>query len=352
MVDSIYDPHMPSAARLSLAVSVSIGAALSAAAPQPNPFLGAWNISGSGQDRGFIAWLEVTENAGQLSGMFLNTLGSPAPLGTIRIDGGELVFRAGSAERPSGPVFRAKIENGRMVGHHTVTQGNGRRGRGNDPNAPPPAPPTQRDVSWTGLRPPVWPNADANAPHAYGKPVMLFDNQSLDMWTVQFPSRPIGWRIEDGAMTNAREESNADQRTVGNNLVSTQKFWNFRIDAEYRLADGSNSGLYLRGRYELQLLDDATANGRPDYGHMAIYGRTPPLVKASKPAGEWQTMEAIVAGNRVTVTLNGQRVHDNTVILGVTGGMLDNDELSPGPIMIQGDHRAVWIRKLVVTPIR
>ena len=58
-------------------------------------------------------------------------------------------------------------------------------------------------------------------------------------------------------------------------------------------------------------------------------------------------MEAIVVANRVTVTLNGQRVHDNVVIEGITGGALDNDELAPGPILVQGNHSKVWVRKLV-----
>ena len=172
------------------------------------------------------------------------------------------------------------------------------------------------------------------------------------MWGVQIQNRPIGWAIVDGAMTNYHDPNNPDQRAAGNNLVSKEKFLNFKLDAEYKLAERSNGGLYLRGRYELQLLDDLTdTRTAPMLSHMAIYGRTPPAVKASKPAGEWQTVEAIVVGNRVTVTLNGQRVHDNAEILGVTGGTLDNDELAPGPLMVQGDHSAVWIRKLIVTPI-
>jgi hypothetical protein len=342
---------MRAASILSVLMLVGSGFAHQA---RPNPFLGAWNINGTGQDAAMICWLEVTEQAGQLRGMWLNRVGSPAPLGLVRIEDGELVFRTGSAERPSGPEYRAKIEDGKLVGRHTVTQGRGRgRGRGTvDPNAPPPPPPTERVVHWVGARPPAWPAGDANARHTYGAPVVLFDNRSLDMWGVQFPNRAIGWSIVDGAMTNYHEPTNPDQRVAGNNLVSKAKFLNFKVEAEYRLAEGSNSGIYLRGRYELQLLDDLTDTRTAPYlSHMAIYGRTPPLVKASKPAGEWQTMEAIVVSNRATVTLNGQRVHDNAIILGVTGGMLDNDELAPGPLMIQGDHRAVWIRKLIVTPI-
>ena len=134
--------------------------------------------------------------------------------------------------------------------------------------------------------------------------------------------------------------------------MSKEKFTDFKVEIEYKLPKGSNSGLYLRGRYELQLVDDIGDTTTPaNRSHMAIYGRTAPSVKASKGPDEWQSMEAIVVANRVTVTLNGQRVHDNAVIEGITGGALDNDELAPGPILIQGDHSKVWVRKLVVTPI-
>jgi 3-keto-disaccharide hydrolase len=176
--------------------------------------------------------------------------------------------------------------------------------------------------------------------------VVLFDGKSLDAFTVQNPNpnRPIRWVVEDGIATNP---------TFGDNLVSKEKFKDFKIEAEYKLAPKSNSGIYLRGRYELQLLDDLNdTTTRADLSHMAIYGRTPPSVKASKAAGEWQTMTAVVVGNRVTVTLNGTRVHDNAVIEGITGGALDNDELAPGPILIQGDHSQVWLKRVVVTPIK
>lgn len=135
-----------------------------------------------------------------------------------------------------------------------------------------------------------------------------------------------------------------------NNLISKEKFKDFRLEAEYKLEAASNSGLYLRGRYELQILDDY---GKPPEktGHMSIFGWTPPLVNASKPAGEWQTMEAVVVANRVSATLNGRQVHDNAVIQAITGGALDADETAPGPILIQGDHNRVWYRRIVITPI-
>jgi hypothetical protein len=308
-------------------------------ASQQNPFLGRWNMTGTGPDAGNVYWLEIKDEGGQLTGMFLNRVGNPNPLGAVKVENGELVFHERGRGDALGQEYRAKIEAGKLIGQHSVTQGGGRRGQA--PDAPPPPP---RVVNWVGVRPPMWPAVNANSAHQYDKPVPLFDGTSLDAFVGQNPNRPLRWSVADGVATNEKG---------ANNLVSKQKFMNFAIHAEYKLGERSNGGLYLRGRYELQLLDDLTQQGgRADLGHMAIYGRTPPLVKASKPAGEWQVMDAIVVGNRVTVTLNGIKVHDNAVIEGITGGALDNDELSPGPILVQGDHSLVWIRRLIVTPIR
>jgi len=170
---------------------------------------------------------------------------------------------------------------------------------------------------------------------------VLFDGTSMDAFGVQNPNRELGWTLEDGAMTNA---------AVANNLVSKQTFKDFKINAEYKIEPESNSGIYLRGRYELQVLDDY---GKPPetHGHMAIYAWVAPAVNATKPAGEWQVMEAVLVGNKVTVTLNGQKVHDNATIQAITGGALDANETQPGPIMLQGDHGKVWYRKVTITPI-
>jgi hypothetical protein len=135
-----------------------------------------------------------------------------------------------------------------------------------------------------------------------------------------------------------------------NNLISKQTFQDYKIHAEYKVEKGSNSGIYIRGRYELQVLDD---HGKPpeEHGHMAVYAWHAPLVNASKPVGEWQTMDATIVGNKVTVVLNGQKVHDNTTLEAVTGGALDANETQPGPVMIQGDHEKITYRKVTVTPI-
>lgn len=285
-----------------------------------NPFLGKWNMTGQGPHANYVYWLEVKEEAGDITALFLNRGGSPVPVEDLKIEGEELAFKLrGRADRP-GPQVRLKAAGETVSG--TVMLGD-------------------QSVSVAGVRPPQWGHYNASAPHTFGQPVELFSGKSLDAWTVQHKDRPMGWKVEDGLMTNEPR---------GNNLVSREKFQDFKILAEYMLEEGSNSGIYLRGRYELQILDDF---GRePDsHNHMAIYARKPADVNASKRAGEWQSLEATIVGNRVTVILNGMKVHDNAAIEGITGGALDANELQPGPIMIQGDHGKVWFRQVTVIPI-
>jgi hypothetical protein len=291
---------------------VSIGA-------QQNPYLGRWNLTGIGENAG-VYWLEITDDHGHLTGRFLNRGGSPVTLATVRIENGELFFQGAPPQRGSAPEYRARLQGDKLAG--TIKT-------------------AARAIEFVGVRPPKWPAADANAAHKKGTPVELFNGTSLDVWDVQDKTKPSGWSIVDGAMTNTPH---------ANNLVSKEKFQDFTIHAEYKLESNSNSGIYLRGRYELQVLDDF---GKPPdvHSHMSIYAWKAPLTNASKPPGEWQAMDATVVGNKVTVFLNGTKVHDNSTIEAITGGALDANETEPGPIMIQGDHEKVTYRKVTVTPI-
>jgi hypothetical protein len=293
-------------------VVVSIGA-------QQNPYVGRWNLTGTGENGG-VYWLEIKDDRGQLTGMFLNRGGSPVKLATVKVENGELFFQGEPPQRGTAPEYRARIQGSKLAG--TIKT------------------PT-RTIEFVGERPPKWPAVDANAAHTLGKPVELFDGKSMDAWDVADKNKPSGWSVVDGAMTNTPH---------ANNLVSKQRFQDFKIHAEYKLETNSNSGIYLRGRYELQVLDDY---GKPPdaHSHMSIYAWKAPLVNASKPVGEWQTMEATVVGNKVTVFLNGQKVQDNATLEAITGGALDANESEPGPIMIQGDHEKVTYRKVTVTPI-
>jgi Domain of Unknown Function (DUF1080) len=293
---------------------------LAPAGAQNNPFLGAWNLTGAPPNEGNIYWLEVKDDGGKLSAMFLNRGGSPVPGNDVKIAGDELSFVAATGG-DSKPVVTLRASGGKLSG--TVKTGTD-------------------TVTVTGERPPKWGACDANAKHNFGKPVALFDGSSMAAWDVQHKGRPSKWAIEEGAMTNNPPRDN--------NLVSKEKFRDFKLDAEYKVSPKGNSGIYLRGRYELQVLDDA-GTAPESHGHMSIYSRRAPDVNASKPAGEWQTAQITIVGNCVTVVLNGKTVHNNVRLPAITGGALDAKENEPGPIMIQGDHEKVWFRKVIVTPI-
>lgn len=287
---------------------------------QDNPFLGKWDITGVGQYGNYIYWLEVKMEDDKLVGYFLNRGGSVLKLPEIRIENGELIFSPASSQNGLKPIHRAKVEEGRLLG--MLTQG-------------------EQEIPWLGVRPPQWGDFNANAKHKFGTPVLLFDGKSMEHWVGQIKGKELGWAIVDGAMTN---EPHA------NNLVSKHRFEDFKIHCEYKLEEKSNSGIYLRGRYELQVFDDFGKEPE-SHGHMALYSRVAPKLNASLPPGQWQMMEAIIVGNRLSVWLNGKKVHDNIVIDGITGGALDSNEGEPGPIMLQGDHEKIWYRKVVVTPI-
>ena len=117
-----------------------------------------------------------------------------------------------------------------------------------------------------------------------------------------------------------------------------------------RVPKDGNSGIYLRGIYEVQVAD--TYGKRRDPHNMgAIYSRIAPSESAEKPAGEWQTFDITLCERHATVILNGKKIIDNQPLLGCTGGALSSDEMRPGPIYLQGDHAGVEYRNVVLRPI-
>ena len=130
-------------------------------------------------------------------------------------------------------------------------------------------------------------------------------------------------------------------------LATDATFGDFRLHAELRFPPGSNSGVYLRGRYEVQIQDDA-GKALDSLRMGGIYGFIAPSVDAARAAGEWQTLDVELVGRRVTVVLNGTTIVDDEEIPGITGGALDSDEGAPGPIMLQGDHGAIEFRNLTI----
>ena len=174
-----------------------------------------------------------------------------------------------------------------------------------------------------------------------GKPVRLFNGKDLTGWTGVASEKAQGWTVEDGILKGT---GHADD------LVTVAKYWNFKLHAEFKLAEGSNSGIGLRGRYEVQIASDY---GRPPgmHGTGALYTRILPRVNASKPPDEWQTYDIRLVGRDVSATLNGETLYEKGVIDGLTGIAYDPFEDKPGSIELQGDHGPVEFRNLVLAPL-
>jgi len=311
-----------------LLLAACLGPALAADAD----FNGRWNISYPGsQNR--ASWMEV-QGAGtaKTAVKFVSIYAGDLNIADeVTIRGGELTAafrfkeRRQRGEEPVAVLVlcKARLDGGRLAGT-TQTEGASR-------------PPT----AWVGVRAPEIRDKD-DGTWREGKPVRLFNGTDLAGWvSVGGGPPPAGWRVEDGLL-----------RATGSspNLMTSEKFWNFKLHVEYRTPKGSNSGIGLRGRYEIQVIDDY---GQPPNSHSngSLYSRIAPAVNATRPPGEWQTYDITLIGRDLTVVLNGQKLIDKQVVEGLTAMGHDPNEGEPGPISLQGDHGPVDFRSIVLTPL-
>jgi len=168
---------------------------------------------------------------------------------------------------------------------------------------------------------------------------LLFDGSDLKGWHLRHEDGAKSWNVQNGMLVNLPDGH-------GNDLVSDQKFRDFVVRYEYMVPKGANSGFYLRGRHEIQILDDGDRK-KPELGsNGAIYHVQPASEMVSRKAGEWQTVQASMIGNKVTVILNGVKIHDNVEVNQATGSELDSNLDQPGPVLLQGDHGAVAFRNI------
>jgi hypothetical protein len=180
--------------------------------------------------------------------------------------------------------------------------------------------------------------------------VKLFNGRDLSGWKLTDPGAVSGWSVKDGLlMNNPVQEEGKPHKNYGN-LRTDQEFEDFRLKVEVRLPKGGNSGIYLRGIYEIQVADTF---GKPLDPHNmgGLYSRIAPSVAAEKPAGEWQTMEITLVKRHVTVVLNGTTIINNQPARGCTGGAMWSDVSRPGPLYVQGDHTGVEYRSIELAPV-
>jgi len=161
--------------------------------------------------------------------------------------------------------------------------------------------------------------------------------RNLDGWRMRNASQPNMWVVKDGVLDNTG---------TGSDIISEDEFGDFEMHIEYCFPKDSNSGIYLRGRYELQILDSLGKTYNYPAENGALYNQKRPDVEATKPAGEWQIMDVTLKGMVLDVTLNGKKIHSGVTIAGPTGGQLGNDNPPKGPLMLQGDHGPVKFRNI------
>ena len=170
----------------------------------------------------------------------------------------------------------------------------------------------------------------------------LFNGKDTKGWKLRRADGHNSWTVEPGGVL----KNTVNKGEHGTDLVTEEKYWNFTVRYEFMVPDGSNSGFYLRGRHEIQILGDFKSGKPSKTGNGAIYNQTAPSEFASKPGTEWQTIEATIIGNKITVILNGKKIYDNVECKVATGSEIDRNVTEPGPLFLQGDHGTVSFRNM------
>ena len=171
----------------------------------------------------------------------------------------------------------------------------------------------------------------------------LFNGKDTTGWKLRNPKGHNSWSVEDGILKNT-----VNPGEHGTDLVTEDKFWNFTVKYDFMVPDNSNSGFYLRGRHEIQVLGDYKSGKPSRSGNGAIYNFKAPDEFASKPGNEWQTAEVTITGHKITVVLNGKKIHDSVECKVATGSEIDKKINEPGPIFLQGDHGTVSFRNIKI----
>jgi hypothetical protein len=287
-----------------------------------------FNEPGGARPRAWWLKIEGADTAAP-KGEFVSAFsGNLNPIEEISIRGNELVFGFRPKQRLIGGgeggtrhlVYRARLVGDRLEGTYEVEGQN--------------QPPTK----WTGVRAPVIPDKD-DGTWRESETLALFNGRDLSGWHPVVPEREASWSARNGVLIATGR---------GSDLISDKKSWNFKLHLEYKLPPGSNSGIGLRARYEVQIMD---GYGQPPDSHStgALYSRIAPSENASKPAGEWQIYDIRLVGRQVTIVLNGKTVIDKGEIEGLTAIASDPNEGEPGALILQGDHGRVEFRNILMT---
>jgi hypothetical protein len=331
----------------SLACASLLTTALRAASAGADAFLDRWALTLPTA----AGWLEVKRAGSGYEAALLWGGGSVEPQTSATIVDGVLTVtkvrnlpagkkgkegKEGEASpRQVTDTLTARIEDGALKGTRKLARANG----------------TFDDVAFSGKRIPALPPRPNLARVKFGEAISLFNGRDLTGWKMKEANGTSAWTVADGTLANqppAHVEGQPRVRTA--NLRTEREFEDFNLKLEVNVPAGNNSGVYLRGIYEIQIFD---SYGKPLDSHNmgALYSRITPSVAAEKPPGEWQSLDMTLVDRHLTVVLNGKTIIDNQPVLGCTGGAMWSDESKPGPLYLQGDHGAVSYRNIVLRPV-
>ena len=280
---------------------------------------GRWDITIIEDGKEVPSWLEIRHSGThRLIGHFVGKGGSARPISSIKFIGGKMSFTIPPQweKEDNDFVFEATLQDEKLSGTMIAADG--------------------KSYNWTAVRAPSLRREKAPV---WGKPIQLFNGKDMTGWRALGPNQ---WVVENGVLRSPKS---------GSNLVSDQKFNDFKLHIEFRYPAGSNSGVYLRGRYEVQIIDSKGKEPLSDY-FGGVYGFLAPREMVAKDPGEWQTYDITLVGRIVTVVANGKQIINDQEIPGITGGAIDSKEGESGPLQIQGDHGPVELRNIVITPAK
>ncbi len=285
-----------------------------------NMAIGRWDLTVNKDGKMVPSWLEVKlSGVKTLVGYFVADGGSARPISQVQVKEGKIYFSIPPQwdRSEKDMVFEGVLENDKLTG--TITSSMGKL------------------YPFTGERAPL---LKRNAPTVWGEPIKLFNDKNLDGWHAS--GKTNQWVVENGVLKSPKS---------GSNFITDKTFNDFKLHIEFKYPAESNSGVYLRGRYEVQVEDNKGKEPLSTY-FGGIYGFLTPNEMTAKSPGEWQSFDITLIGRRVSIVANGVAIITDQIIPGITGGALDSKEGEPGPIMLQGDHGPVEYRNIVITPAK
>lgn len=271
-----------------------------------HPFAGRWDLTITTPKDSYPSWLEFSEKDGNPQIRLVGRVSSVHPAKDLKLDGSRLTFNTSEwFGKPIPVAWEFHAASGKLTG--TQKRSDGVEGQ------------------IAGVQAPLLKRV---SPAAWMKPEPLFDGKDLAGWEADEPSKNH-WKAENGELVN---------ETAGANIRTTRKFEDFKLHIEYNCPQGGNSGVYLRGRYEIQVAYEPAGVNDPFHDMGSLYGFLAPAAAVQPRPGQWESFDVTLVGRNVTVVRDDVKIIDNQEIPGITGGALDSHEAEPGPLYIQGDH--------------